>query len=57
MVDTNKKYFTVKEVAELLSVAEITVRKHIQYGKVKIVKFGRATRIHRKELLRLGIKL
>lgn len=57
MVDSNKKYFTVKEVAELLSVAEITVRKHIQYGKVKIVKFGRATRIHRKELLRLGIKL
>lgn len=46
------KYYTVKEVSTMLSVAEITVRQWIQKGKIESIKLpsGRARRIPESEV-------
>ena len=48
-----EKMYTVKEVAKLLSLAEITIRQWIQKGKIKSVKVGSATRIPESEVKRI----
>lgn len=47
------QYYTVKEVADMLGLAEITIRKWMQDGKIKYVKIGRSSRIERKEIEKL----
>ena len=49
----SNKYYTVKEVAEKFSLAEITIRKWMQGGKIKYVKIGNASRISEDELKKL----
>ena len=48
-----EKQYTVKEVAEILSMAEITIRQWIQHGKIKSNKIGNSRRIPESELKRI----
>ena len=36
-----KRYYTVRETANMLNLAEATIRKWIRDGKIKAVKLGR----------------
>lgn len=47
------KLYTVKEVAEQLSLAERTLYNWIYEGKIKAVKVGAAIRIKEEEIKRL----
>lgn len=47
------KLFKVKEVAETLGFAEITIRQWIQHGKIKSIKVGGSRRIPESEVIRL----
>lgn len=48
-----EKYYTVKEVSHILSLAEITIRQWIQADKIKSIKIGKARRIPKSEVERL----
>lgn len=41
---------TVNEVAKMLNLHEITIRRHIKQGRLKAVKVGRQVRIRREDL-------
>ena len=43
-------YLTVREVAEMLQLNEVTIRRYIGEGKIKAYKFGRNYRIEKEEL-------
>ncbi len=45
-----KKFYTVKEVGELLGISRIAVFKRIKKGQIKARKIGRNYAIPRKEL-------
>ena len=45
--------FTVKEVATMLKLAEITIRHRITRGEIKSIKIGRSRRISKEEVDRL----
>lgn len=42
---------TVKELAKFLKVAEITVRRAIADGKLRVVKVGKSVRIEKESVL------
>ena len=44
------KYYTVKEVAEIMKVSEKTVRNWIKWGRIKAIKIGRQWRIPAEEI-------
>ena len=48
-----EKMYTVKEVANLIGMAEITVRQWIQNDKIKSVKIGSMRRIPETEVKRI----
>lgn len=56
-IDLNKEYFSMAEVAQLLSVDKQTVRNYIQRGSIDAIKIMGVVRIHRGELIKNGIKL
>lgn len=41
---------TINEVAKMLNLHEITIRRHIKQGKLKAFKVGRKVRIRREDL-------
>jgi excisionase family DNA binding protein len=41
---------TINEVAKMLNLHEITIRRHIKQGRLKAVKVGRRVRIRREDL-------
>ena len=45
--------FTIKEVAKMLKVAEMTIFRHIHNGKIKAVKVGKSWRINEEELQKI----
>jgi len=47
------KLYTVKEVATMLSMAEVTIRQWIQHEKIKSVKIGNSRRIPKEEIDRI----
>ena len=47
------KLLKVKEAAEVLGFAEITIRQWIQHNKIKSVKVGGSRRIPESEVIRL----
>jgi excisionase family DNA binding protein len=47
------KYYSIKEVASALSLAEVTIRKWIASGKIKATKLGKAVRISEEEIIKL----
>lgn len=44
------KFYTAKEVADLLGFHVNTVRRHIKQGKLKAIKIGRGYRIEENDL-------
>jgi excisionase family DNA binding protein len=52
-MENNEKMITVKEFAQKLSMAEITVRQWIAENKIKSVKIGNMRRIPERELMRI----
>lgn len=47
------EYYTVKEVSQMLKLADITIRQWIHDGKIKSVKVGGARRIPKSEIERI----
>jgi len=47
------KFYTVKQVANQLNLAEITIRQWIMVGKIESIKIGRARRIPESEVMKL----
>lgn len=56
-IDLNRTYFTMIEVAHLLSVEKQTIRNYITRGIIDSIKVGGVVRIHRDELIKHGVKL
>lgn len=51
------KLFTIKQVSEMLGIAEQTIRNNISRGKIRAVKVIGSTRITQEELERItGLK-
>lgn len=48
----SKDILTIKEAASLLRVHKITIYRHIQAGKILVIRIGRALRISKTELLK-----
>lgn len=46
------EFLTVEEIARLFHIHEMTVRRHIQRGKLKAVKVGGRIRVRREEVER-----
>ncbi len=46
----DEKFYTIKEVAELLKVSDGAVRKWLKSGKLKGIKLGRIWRIKKSDL-------
>jgi len=46
----DEKFYTIKEVAELLKVSDGGVRKCLKTGKLKGIKLGRIWRIKKSDL-------
>lgn len=46
----NKVLFTTKEVAEILGLSELTIKRHVYEGSLPSFKVGRARRIPRAAL-------
>ncbi|MBI2611536.1 helix-turn-helix domain-containing protein [Candidatus Gottesmanbacteria bacterium] len=44
------RFFTVKEIAELLQLSSITVYEFIKSNKLQAIQFGRSYRVHTKDL-------
>ena len=48
------EYLTVREVASMYKVNEITVRRHIRSGKLRAVKIGGSVRVEIEEVERFA---
>ena len=48
-----EKHYTVKEVSQLLGLAEVTIRQWLSQKKIKSVRIGGAVRIAESELKKL----
>lgn len=48
-----EKLYTVKEVASILNMAEITIRQWLGNGKIKAIRIGRTVRIPESEIKKL----
>lgn len=46
----DESFFTLKEVAELLRVSKLTVRRYVKAGSLPAYKLGRDLRIKKSEL-------
>ena len=49
-LEMDLKVYTVKEVAEMLRVSEMSVSRYIKAGKLKAIKVGKMYRINEKDL-------
>lgn len=56
-VDLNKEYFSMAEVAQILSVDKQKIRDYIAKGIIGSIKVGGVVRIHRDEIIKHGVKL
>ncbi len=45
-----KEFYTVDQVAELLQLNPVTIRRYIEGGKIKAIKVGRVWRISEANL-------
>ena len=46
-------YYNIKQVAKILHLSELTVRRHIYMGHIKFIKMGREYRILQEEVDRI----
>lgn len=49
-LEMDLKVYTVKEVAEMLRVSEMSISRYIKSGKLKAIKVGKMYRINEKDL-------
>ena len=49
-LEMDLKVYTVKEVAEMLRVSEMSISRYIKAGKLKAIKVGKMYRINEKDL-------
>lgn len=54
---SEKRYFTVAELAFELRLSEKTIRRQILTGKIYALQIGRSYRIPAAELLKLGVSV
>lgn len=47
---TNKNYYTVKELADIMGLSRITIFNRVKSGKIKAEKIGRNYIIYKKDL-------
>lgn len=52
MGTTDKKYYTAKELAEMLGLNVMTIYRYINAGKLKAYKIGKEFRIDKSEFER-----
>jgi excisionase family DNA binding protein len=50
--DESERLLTVKEVAEMCRVHEVTIRRHIRDGRLPVLRAGRALRVRRSDVER-----
>ena len=50
MIKMEEKYYTIKEVADMLKVAYLTVYRWIRSGKLPAVKAGKQYRVKQTDL-------
>ena len=49
-MENTEKFYTPKEVAEILKLSDYTIGDYIRSGKLKAIKFGRVWRISENQL-------
>lgn len=49
-MENTEKFYTSKEVAEILKLSNYTIGDYIRSGKLKAIKFGRVWRISENQL-------
>ena len=49
-MENTEKFYTSKEVAEILKLSNYTIGEYIRSGKLKAIKFGRVWRISENQL-------
>lgn len=49
-MENTEKFYTPKEVAEILKLSDYTIGDYIRSGKLKAIKFGRVWRISESQL-------
>ncbi|MDD4411841.1 MAG: helix-turn-helix domain-containing protein [Bacilli bacterium] len=47
---TEKSYYTIKELADIMNLSRVTIFNRIKAGKIKAEKVGRNYIIHKKDL-------
>ena len=50
MENTNKEFYTLKEIEDLLSISQRSLYRWIKDGKLKAVKVGYLWRVSKKDL-------
>ena len=49
-MENTEKFYTSKEVAEILKLSNYTIGQYIRSGKLKAIKFGRVWRVSENQL-------
>ena len=49
-MENAEKFYTSKEVAEILKLSNYTIGEYIRSGKLKAIKFGRVWRVSENQL-------
>ena len=49
-MENTEKFYTSKEIAEILKLSNYTIGEYIRSGKLKAIKFGRVWRISENQL-------
>lgn len=49
-MENTEKFYTSKEVAEILKLSNYTIGDYIRSGKLKAIKFGRVWRVSENQL-------
>ena len=49
-MENTEKFYTSKEIAEILKLSNYTIGDYIRSGKLKAIKFGRVWRVSENQL-------
>ena len=49
-MENTEKFYTSKEIAEILKLSNYTIGEYIRSGKLKAIKFGRVWRVSENQL-------
>ena len=51
-LDSMEEIMTIKELADFLKIAEVTIRRAIDAGELKAFKAGKSLRIEKEEVIK-----